>query len=110
MFRINRNKLYKSKGQSMTEFIAIITIVLAAFVSAQIYIKRGLQGRWKAAIDDLGDQYDPLSANSNFYYRLISSANTSVITMNSADGLWSRRTDRSISTERKEGYFGSGPY
>ena len=110
MFRIKRNKLGKSKGQSMTEFITIITIVLAAFVSAQIYIKRGLQGRWKAAIDDLGDQYDPLSANSNFYYRLISSANTSVITMNSEDGLWSRRTDRSISTERKEGYFGSGPY
>ncbi len=110
MFRIKRNKLGKSKGQSMFEYITIVTIVLGAFIAAQIYIKRGLQGRWKAAIDDLGDQYDPLAANSDFYYRLTSSANTSVITMNSADGLWSRRTDRSISTERKEGYFGSGPY
>ncbi len=110
MFRMKRNKCSNSKGQSMAEFVTIIIIVLGAFVSAQIYIKRGLQGRWKAAIDDLGDQYDPLAANSNFYYRMVSSANTSVITMNSAEGLWSKRTDRSISTERKEGYFGSGPY
>lgn len=103
-------KRRKATGQSITEFITLITIVIAVFVAMQIYIKRGIQGRWKAAIDDLGEQYDPLAANSNLRTLLISATNTDVITSNDIDGYWTKRTDHTISTERKEGYLGSGPY
>jgi len=49
------------RGQSMIEFAALIIFILAAFLVFQKYIARGLQGRWKATGDALGQGriYDP---------------------------------------------------
>ena len=33
------------------------------------YFKRGLQGRWKGAMEELGDQYDPRTTNSSVEQR-----------------------------------------
>ncbi len=106
MLRIRR----KRKGQSAVEFVVVTTIIIGALLAMQMYIKRGVQGRWKAAMDDLGDQYDPLAANSNFRYTLESETNTTVVTMNSENGYYTKRSDYTSSVERKEGYMGSGPY
>ena len=106
MIRLNK----KNKGQSIMEFITVTTVIIAAFVAMQIYIKRGIQGRWKAAIDDLGDQYDPLAASSNFRYMLEATSNTVVFMQNTDGEIFTKREDKSISTEKKQGYLGSGPY
>jgi len=43
----------KRTAQTLLEYAVIISIVMAAFVAMQVYIKRGVQGRVK----DLADNY-----------------------------------------------------
>ena len=98
------------KGQTALEYMALIIVVIGALLAIQNYFKRGLQGRWKAATDDMGDQYDPRLADSAVRYTLTQSTNTSIFTMNDAGGYWTKRTDESISTERKQGSVQAGAY
>ncbi|MBU1998969.1 MAG: hypothetical protein ABIG46_00675 [Candidatus Omnitrophota bacterium] len=39
------------KGQSTAEFAILIGLVIGAVVAMQVYIKRGLQGKMKDAVD-----------------------------------------------------------
>ena len=59
-FFINRRK---KKGQSTLEYAILIIIVMAALLSIQVYVKRGVQGRFKSAADDIGDQFSPGNTN-----------------------------------------------
>ena len=52
------------KGQSTLEYTILLIIVMGAFLGVSNYFKRGVQGRWKSAVDDFGDQYDPRATNS----------------------------------------------
>ncbi len=69
------------RGQSILEYAVLISIVLAAAIGMQTYVKRGLQGRYKAVTDNLvtgagGNnevaqlagprQYEPYYAESSF--------------------------------------------
>ncbi len=49
----------RKKGQSTLEYAILIVIIIAALLSIQVYIKRGVQGRFKSAADDIGDQFSP---------------------------------------------------
>jgi len=51
----------KKYGQSTMEFVALIVIILAAFVVFQKYIVRSISGRWKSTGDALGQGkiFDP---------------------------------------------------
>lgn len=49
--------LKKSKGQSTVEYAILIIIIIGALISIQIYIKRGIQGRFKDSADNIGEQY-----------------------------------------------------
>jgi hypothetical protein len=100
----------RKKGQSAAEFTMILIVIFGAFLTMQIYFKRGLQGRWKAAIDDLGDQYDPQTANTNLRQTLESNTFTKVVTMNLTGETWTKRSDLTNSIERKTGFEGAGPY
>ena len=100
---------YKN-GQTALEYIVLIIIVLGALLTISNYFKRGLQGRWKSAMDDMGEQYDPRAADSAVRHTLVQSTNTSIVTMNDAGGYWTQRTDESISTERKQGSVEAGAY
>jgi Flp pilus assembly pilin Flp len=53
------NYLRKKRGQSTLEYAILIVIIIAALLSIQVYIKRGVQGRFKSATDDIGDQFSP---------------------------------------------------
>ena len=44
----------KRKGQSTAEYAIVIGLVIAAAVAMQVYVKRGLQGKMKDAVDDNG--------------------------------------------------------
>ena len=43
------------KGQSTLEWITLFAVVVGAAVAMQVYVKRGLQGRVKDAVDYTGD-------------------------------------------------------
>jgi len=52
-------RLNHNKGQSTLEYAVLIAIIVGALVAMQVYIKRGLQGRWRQATDDIGEQFSP---------------------------------------------------
>lgn len=50
------------KGQMFLEYTVLIAILAAALLGMQIYLKRGVQGKYRQIGDDLGPQYSPKSA------------------------------------------------
>ncbi len=56
MFRRKR----KSKAQSLTEYALFLGVVGMAFITLQVYMKRGIQAVIKVAADEVGTQEDPL--------------------------------------------------
>ena len=55
--------LKKMKGQSTMEYAILIIIIIGALISIQVYIKRGIQGRFKSSADDIGEQFSPGNTN-----------------------------------------------
>ncbi len=53
----------RKKGQSTLEYAILIVVVIGALLSIQVYVKRGVQGRFKEATDDIGKQFDPGNTN-----------------------------------------------
>ena len=50
-------KIRNRKAQSTLEYAILVVIVIAALLTLQTYIKRGIGGRLKQASDDIGDQF-----------------------------------------------------
>ncbi len=94
----------KRKAQTLLEYTVLIVIIIGVFIAMQNYIKRGIQGRWKSATDDLGDQYDPRLANSYINHVIISNSDTHIVTQPDAGGYFTNRVDSSVSVETKQGH------
>ena len=69
MFLLFRNR----KAQSTAEYAIVIGIVIAAAIAMQTYVKRGLQGGIKFAVDKAGssaanakNQYEPYYSSSSY--------------------------------------------
>ena len=45
----------KKKAQSLTELGVLLSLVIAATIGMQVYVKRGLQAKYKSAVDAAGD-------------------------------------------------------
>jgi hypothetical protein len=96
------------KAQSMLEYTVLMIIIVAAFLTMQVYIKRGFQGRWKQAADDLGDQYDTKAFNSTVRHVFNNTSSSRVIvqhgvTYNGRNGMLTFREDKSATIETKNG-------
>ena len=96
---------FKKRGQSTLEYIVLLIIILGVFAATSNYIKRGLQGRWKAAVDDFGDQYDPRLANSVINYTLTSQSSSLIQVVNAVNTNHrvTQRSDVSSTLETKTG-------
>jgi len=98
---------FQRQGQSLLEYSILFIIIIVAFIAMQLYIKRGFQGRWKSAVDELGDQYDPNKTNSVYTYMMTSNGETHITTLrntvNGVDGYYTLRDDFSKVTENKQG-------
>ena len=94
----------------MIEYTVILIILMGAFLAVQHYFKRGLQGRWKMVVDDLGDQYDPKRTNGSVLHTIVSNTDTVIITMNDATGFWTKRVDTINSIDSKTGFTAVGGY
>jgi Flp pilus assembly pilin Flp len=105
-------KLFRKdkKGQTAIEYAVLLIIIMGSFIGIQNYVKRGMQGRWKSAVDELGDQYDPRTAFTKVTQNIYSNTNTTIVALNTAGGYWTRRIDDTISQEQKTGYESSGAY
>ena len=95
----------------INRYTIIIIIVMAALLSIGNYFKRGLQGKWKSAVDGLGDQYDPRFGCTLISHGLTSNAKTTIVALgDAATGWWSSREDISNVTETRNGYMVTGSY
>jgi len=102
----------KNRGQTTLEYVLIIIIFLGAFIAMSAYVKRGFSGRWKSAIDNLGEQYDPRVADSSIRHQLSSTTDTDIIVIDDtvANLTYTSRTDTTSSVERKTGNIVIGSY
>jgi uncharacterized protein (UPF0333 family) len=96
-------KKTSKKGQAVLEFTIVLVIVIGAFIAMQLYMKRGIQGRWKSTIDDFGEQYDPRLTNSDINYAVSGTSSTQIQAIQDAKGFWTRRIDNSNSTTTTQG-------
>ena len=96
------------KGQTILEYTVIVIIVLGCMVAMKDYVKRGIQGRWKSATDDLSSQYDPTHINSVINYSTqINSTSSVSVQKDSLDGVagqWTTREDLSNTVDTKTGF------
>ncbi len=90
----------QNRAQSLLEFTVLIIIIMAVFLSMSSYVKRGIQGRWKSAVDDFSDQYDPQQTNSTTTYTADTESNTAITTQSNS----TFRDDNSRSLEQRNSY------
>ncbi len=63
--------LNKLRGQSLSEYSLCLAIILIAILGINIYVKRGLQGRYKDVVKDMTNaasakaQYEPYYVDVN---------------------------------------------
>jgi hypothetical protein len=84
-------------------------IILGVVIAMKDYVKRGVQGRWKSAVDDFGGQYDPAHINSDINYSTQGNSTSIIQVLNYADasgagGQWTNRIDLSNTLETKTGF------
>lgn len=96
--------IHKIKAQSLVEYSLLVIIVIAILLATNSYVKRGIQGRWKASIDDFGEQYDPARTNAVEIYIVNTTSNTMIDIVPFTNGTyWTRRVDSSNSVETRDG-------
>ena len=71
--------LNTKRGQSVLEYAILMVIIIAALLTLQTYIKRGIQGRLKSATDDIGSQYTTANG-SNYMKRITTNSSTTEAT------------------------------
>ena len=93
------------KAQTILEYSILLVIVIVAFITMQTYIKRGFQGRYKQAVDDLGDQYEvnAFSGQTHFALNTLSESRLFVVpaAVSGVNGSYTLREDGSTSREIK---------
>lgn len=102
--------LIRKCGQTSMEYAIIVIIVLGAFLAIGNYFKRGIQGRWKVAVDEVGEQYDPRVANGDVSHILVANTTTMISTVDVPGGSYTMRTDQSDSTDIKSGFIRVGAF
>ncbi|MBF0386476.1 MAG: hypothetical protein HQL20_01310 [Candidatus Omnitrophica bacterium] len=103
-----------ARGQSLLEYTILVVVIIAALISMNTYLKRGIQGRWKDSVDGLGDQYDPEKTNSVVTHRIESNSESRVQTIRGGNqgvaGYYTMRSDVASSRETKNGGVQIGHY
>ena len=54
-----RKRMWSCRGQAVAEYAIVAGVVIAAIVGMQIYLKRGMQAKWKT----VSNMYGSISAN-----------------------------------------------
>jgi len=88
LFKEEVKKMLNRKGQNTAEYAILIALIIAAAVGMQTYVKRGLQGKMKDAVNHTGTAQEVGGANLTFsgdqYEPYYAASDTNVKTMNNA--------------------------
>ncbi len=103
-------KIFKKQAQVTIEYVTLVVIVIGGLIAMSIYFKRAMQGRWRSALDNLGEQYDPRFANTDIRHKLYSHSVTKIRAINADGGWYTSRTDEIVTNELKTGYRSIGAY
>lgn len=62
-----REFLFGKKASAILEYGLLITIIIAALIAMQVYVKRAISGKYKEAADifGFGRQYEPGVTETN---------------------------------------------
>ncbi|MDP2940619.1 MAG: hypothetical protein Q8O13_11220 [Candidatus Omnitrophota bacterium] len=95
-------------AQISLEAIILIIIVVAALLTMDIYLKRAIQGRWRGASDEIGEQYEYGHTNSDFTFSVVSNTETLISTEETRQGegnvvITTNRVDLTDMSETKTG-------
>ena len=97
------------RAQTTLEFSVLLIIVIAALMSMANYIGRGMAGRWRDAVEGMGDQYDPRITNSRIIERLEANSIVTIYSVpNQNNGVWTMREDYTNSITSKTGFTNVG--
>lgn len=100
------------KAQSILEYSVVIVVIIAALLAMQVYIKRGMQGRWKEAVDQVGEQYDPKTTTGTVTHHMTLQAYTDVSAVEQPfegkTGYFSMRSDSQNMVETQTGTVTTG--
>ena len=69
------------KAQSTLEYALVIACIVAALVTMQIYLKRGMQGKMRQSADSIGEQYAPENTTSDMTINFSSNSTTTTNTV-----------------------------
>lgn len=99
-------KLRNRGGQSALEFAMLIVILIGALLGMQNYFKRGIQGRMKASVDGMGEQYDPMFTEVDITHAVTGTTVTNILLQNAVGGggVETTRGDTAVMTETKTGF------
>lgn len=95
----------KLKGQSLSEYSICIAIVLIALVGINIYVKRGLQGRYKDAVNEVTaavsaqEQYEPYYAESKNIVDMTRTQSRTISEMDKGKIINPGKVNRTLSSE-----------
>lgn len=96
-------KRLRKKGQSALELTMMVVILIGALIAMQNYFKRGIQGRMKASVDGLGEQYDPMNTAVDIRHNISGQTVTNIMIQNAVGGFETLRNDTSTMIETKTG-------
>lgn len=99
----------KRKGQSVVEYAFLLVVVMGVLITMSQYIKRGVQGRWKALVDDMGSQYDPKLTDIQINHTVQINQDSYIHARElTGGGFYTQRVDQSNTLESKIGQMITG--
>ncbi len=60
------NFLHNKRAQSALEYAVVLAVIAGALIAMQIYMKRGIEGRFRSSTDDIGEQFDAKKADYSY--------------------------------------------
>jgi hypothetical protein len=75
----------KTRAQTTAEYAILIALVVAAVTAMQVYVKRGLQGKVKDVVDDMGTKMPGLASTDTKQYEPYYLQSTGSTSQNSTD-------------------------
>lgn len=89
------------KAQSSLEYAVLIIAVVAALIAMTIYLKRGMQGKFRQGADELGSQYEPGKTTSDITLESSGHVITNVTSTVTADNKILTTINTNIESERE---------
>jgi len=89
------------KAQSTLEYALLISVVIAALIGMQVYMKRGMIGKLRESTDSVGQQFDP-DANTGGFTLAWKSEDGGVTSNEKRDGLDATYTPAAIHAEDED--------